>query len=143
MSLFDANLIEVKIHYTFKERNNSKFLVVLTDEKAEEMLKDEENKGKVEILTTHWSVMNWKEQNTSVDHAYSKSNPMTGEKSFNHIAYRDAIVKSCLKQWDILLNGQPVPITQEAIDKLPGDIVMGLYAKYEKVLDYTEEEMGN
>ena len=143
MSLFDANLVEIKLYYTFKNRNNSKFLVILTDDKAEKLLENETQKDKIEVLTTKWSVMNWKEQNNSVDHAYSKTNSVSGEKTFDHISYRDSIIKSCLKSWDIVNNGQPVPVTPEAIDMLPGDIVMGLYSKYEKVLDYSEEEMGN
>ena len=143
MSLFDANLVEIKLYYTFKEKDNSKLLIVLTDEKAEEMLKDEDQKDKVESLSTKWSVMNWKEQNISVEKAYSKTNNLTGEKIFDHIAYRDSIIKSCLKQWDAKANGQDVPVTPEAIDMLPGDIVMSLYSQYEKVLDYTEAELGN
>lgn len=143
MSIFDANLVEIKLYYTFKTKNNSKFLVILTDDKAAELLKDETKKDKVEVLTTNWSVMNWKEQNNSVEYAYSKTNEKTGEKIFDHIAYRDAIVKSCLKGWDIIVNGQLVPVSSEAIDRLPGDVVMGLYSKYEKVLDYSEEELKN
>ena len=143
MSLFDANLVEIKLYYTFKEKGNSKLLVVLKDEKAEKMLEDDGQKDKVELLTTNWSIMNWKEQNISVERAYSKSNNLTGEKIFDHISYRDSIIKSCLKQWDAKANGQPVPVTPEAIDRLPGDIVMGLYSKYEKTLDYTEEELKN
>ena len=143
MSLFDANLVEIKLYYTFKEKAGAKILAVLTDEKAEEMLQNEETKGKVELLTTQWSVMNWREQNMTVEHAYAKANPMTGEKVFDHVSYRDTIIKTCLKQWDILVNGQPVPVTPDAIDKLPSEIVMGLYSRYEKVLDYTEEELGN
>jgi hypothetical protein len=143
MSLFDANLVEIKLYYTFKEKGNSKLLVVLTDEKAEELLKNEEKKDKVEALTTKWSVMSWNDQNVSVEKAYSKSNRVTGEKEFDHVTYRDSIIKSCLKQWDIVVNGQPVPVTPGAIDKLPGEIVMSLYSQYEKMLDYSEEELGN
>jgi len=143
MSLFDANLVEIKLHYIFQEKNNTKVLMVLTDKKAEEMLNDENQKDRVESLTTHWSLMNWREQNSSVEQAFGKTNPSTGEKVFNHISYRDSIIKSCLKQWDITINGQAIPVTVEAIDKLPGDIVMGLYTKYEAMLDYSEEEMGN
>ena len=97
MSLFDANLVEIKLYYTLKEKGNSKLLVVLTDEKAEKMLEDEDQKGKVESISTKWSIMNWREQNVSVDKAYSKSNNLTGEKVFDHITYRDSIIKSCLK----------------------------------------------
>ena len=46
MSLFDANLVEIKLYYTFKEKNNSKVLMVLTDKKAEELLADEKEKNK-------------------------------------------------------------------------------------------------
>ena len=143
MSLFDENLIEIKLYYTFIERANSKIVKVLDDAEAEKMLADEEKKSKVEALTTRWSIMSWSEQNASVNFAYSKTNERTGEKIFDHVAYRDVIIKSCLKQWDILVNGQPVPVTPEGINKLPGDIVMGLYSKYEKVLDYTEDDLKN
>jgi hypothetical protein len=143
MSLFDANLVEIKLYYTFKDKNGSNLLIVLSDEKAEEMLNDEEKKESVDVLVTKWSTMNWREQNASVEKAYSKTNSLTGEKTFDHISYRDTIIKSCLKQWDIKVNGQAVPVTPDAIDNLPGDIVMSLYAKYEKVLDYTEEELKN
>ena len=107
------------------------------------MLKDESKKDSVESLTTKWSVMSWKEQNSVVESAYSKSNAMTGEKVFNHIIYRDKIIKSCLKQWDIVVKGQGVPVTPQAIDSLPGDIVIELYSNYEKLLDYTDDELGN
>ena len=143
MSLFDENLVEIKLYYTFKEKNNSKFLVILKDDKAQEMLKDEAQKDKVEVLKTKWSVMSWKEQNNSVEYAYSKTNVSTGEKVFDHILYRDSIIKSCLRAWDIVANEQPIPVTPEAIDRLPGEVVMSLYSKYEKVLDYTEDELGN
>jgi len=143
MSLFDANLVEIKLYYTFKERNGSKVLVVLKDDKAEKMLKDEDKKSEVELLTTQWSIMNWKEQNFSIEKAWSGSNVITGEKVFDHVSYRDSIVKSCLKQWDIAINGQIVPVTPEGVDKLPGDIVMGLFDRYEKIVSFSEEEMGN
>jgi len=143
MSLFDANLVEIKIYYTFKDRKGTKVLTVLKEEKAEEMLSKPEEKDKVEALTTQWSIMSWREQNTTVGHAYSKTNTVTGEKVFDHITYRDSIIKSCLKSWDIVVNGQPVPVTPDAIDRLPADIIMGLFAKYEKVLEYSEEELGN
>jgi len=143
MSLFDENLIEIKLYYTFKKKGNSKILLILEDEKAEKMLADEDKKAEVEFLTTYWSIMNWNEQNSSVNHAYSRTNEQTGEKIFDHVAYRDIIIKSCLKKWDIAVDGQAVPVTPDAINRLPGDIVMGIYSKYEKELDYSEEELGN
>ena len=143
MSLFDANLVEINLYYMFKGKNGSNLLVIIDDEKAEKMLKDDSKKESVEVLTTKWSTMNWKEQNSSVERAYSKVNSLTGDKTFDHVSYRDSIIKSCLKQWNIVVNGQTVPVTPDAIDKLPGDVVMALYSKYEKILDYTDEELKN
>jgi len=143
MSLFDANLIEIKLYYTFIEKGSSRILRVLKDDEAEKMLQNEEEKDKVEALTTKWSVMSWSEQNASVNYAYSKTNEITGEKIFDHVAYRDGIIKTCLREWDISVNGQPVPITADSINRLPGEVVMGLFQKYEGVLDYSEDELKN
>ena len=143
MSLFDANLIEIKLYYTFKKKGNSQILIVLDDEKAQKMLEDEKTATEVNTLVTQWSIMNWSEQNNSVRIAYNRINEMTGEKIFDHIGYRDSIIKSCLKAWDILIDGQPAHVTPEAIDSLPGDIVISLFDKYEKMLNYSEDELKN
>jgi hypothetical protein len=143
MSLFDASSIEVKLYYIFRKKDNSTILTVLSDEKAEKMLADDEKKKEVEVLITQWSVMSWDEQNASVKYAYDKVNEITGEKIFDHVAYRDAIIKSCLKGWDIEINGQPAPLTPENINRLPGEVVMAIYSKYEQTLSYTEAELKN
>jgi len=142
MSLFDVNVVEIKIYYTFKEKENYKILIVLKDEKAKELLEDESQKGKIESLTTKWSIMNWREQNALVETAYNKTNSLTGERAFDHVLYRDIIVKSCLKEWDIVVEGKNVPVTANGIDSLPAEIIMEMYYRYEKMIDYSEDELG-
>jgi hypothetical protein len=70
-------------------------------------------------------------------------NTQTGERQFNFLAYRDAMIKRCLKEWNITVNEKPVPVTSEAIDSLPGSIVANLYQQFENLIDYTEKELGN
>ena len=145
MSLLDSpDLIEIKLYYKYSNKTSKrKILVILEDKKAEELLKDEEKSKDIEVLETGWSLLTWKEQNEVMDLASRTTNAATGEKQFNFLSYRDAIIKRCLKTWNITMNEKPVPISSEAIDKLPGPVVINLYQKYENIIEYNEEELGN
>lgn len=143
MSLFDVqNLIEIKLYYKYSAVMGTKKLFILDDDKAKELLNDPEKGKDVECMTTKWKVVSWKEQNEVMDIA-SKGVGPGGERQFNFLAYRDAMIKRCLKEWDLTHNQKPVPVTSEAIDSLPGPVVVDLYQKFEKVLDYTEDELKN
>jgi predicted hydrolase (HD superfamily) len=144
MSLLDnQDLMEIKLYYKYAKVGNGKKLVILEDNKAEEMLKDEEKSKEVEVLETHWAMLNWKEQNEVMNASSQAVDPMTGEKQFNFLVYRDAIIKRCLKQWNLTMNEKPVPVSAQAIDKLPGPVVVEIYQKFEKYIEFTEEELGN
>jgi len=145
MSLLDSclDLMEVKLYYKYIKVGNGRKLVIIDDHKAEEMLKDE-TKGKgIEILETKWAMLNWKEQNEVMNASSKAVDSTTGEKQFNFLVYRDAVVKKCLKQWNIMVNEKLVPVTADAIDKLPGPIVVNIYQKFERYIEFNEEEMGN
>jgi len=144
MSLLDSlDLIEIKLYYKYIKAGNSKKLFILENSKAEEMLKDEEKAKEIEVLETQWSMLNWKEQNEVMSASSSTVNQMTGEKQFNFLAYRDAVVKRCLKSWNIKVNDQVVPVAPDTIDSLPGPVVINLYQQYEKYIEFSEEELGN
>jgi len=145
MSLLDGSteLISIKLYYKYANTKVGKRLVILEEDKAIELLKDEKKAKEVEILETGWSMITWKEQNEIMELSYKKTNPQTMEKQFDFISYRDAIVKRCLKTWDISVNNQIVPVTSEAIDQLPGIVVINIYQKFEEFLDYSEEELKN
>ena len=145
MSLLDGlDLTEIKLYYKYIKVGNNKKLVVLDNDKAEEILKEDEAKAKeIETLETQWSILNWREQNEVMSASSKAVNAMTGEKQFNFLAYRDAVVKRCLKSWNIKVNDQPVPVTPDAIDRLPGPIVINIYQQYEAYINFSEDELGN
>ena len=144
MSLLNSlDLMEIKLYYKYVKVGNGRKLVILDDKKAEEMLTDEEKAKEVEVLETQWAMLNWKEQNEVMNASSQAVDPTTGEKQFNFLVYRDAIIKRCLKEWNLTMNEKPVPVTPGAIDKLPGPVVVDIYQKFEKYIEFSEEELGN
>ncbi len=145
MSLLDSPvLIEIKLYYKYVKVGNGRKIIILDDKKAEEMLKDAEKSKEVEVLETQWSMLTWKEQNEVIDISSSKiADPMTGEKQFNFLAYRDAIIKRCLRSWNLTMDGKEVPVSAEAIDMLPGPVVIDIYQKFDVLIEFSEEELGN
>ena len=142
MSLLDdTNLVTIKLYYTYKDSDSGNKLVVIKDEDIEGLLKDEEKSKSVEILDTQWKPLTWKEQNDVMQMASRDIDLTTGEKQFNFVVYRDAMVKKCFKKWNIKNNGMDIPITPENIDRLPSDIVLLLYQKFEKFIEYSGEEL--
>ena len=146
MSLLDqSSLIEIKMYYKYVPVGSGKRLVILPEEKAKKALdsEDEAVSKAVETLETKWDLLTWKEQNEVMNLSSQMINPQTGERQFNFLAYRDAIIKRCLKEWNLTLNERPVPVTSEAIDKLPGPVVTNLYQQFETLIDYSDKELGN
>jgi len=146
MSLFDSsNLITIKLYYILKDVGGDKKLIILDDEKGQKKFEEqsEDAENKVEVLESKWSNLNWREQN-DISAASSKDiDPMTGERQFNLIIYRDALIKKCLKKWNLTMGGNAVPVTPENIDRLPSNVVYSLYKKFETITTYTEEDLGN
>ncbi|MEQ9716109.1 MAG: hypothetical protein ABGF52_11330 [Candidatus Asgardarchaeum sp.] len=144
MSLLDdQNLIEIKLYYKYSVVGSGKRLVILEDKKVQELLNDPAQSDSVETLETNWSLLTWKEQNEVMNLSSQAVNQQTGERQFNFLAYRDAIIKRCLRNWNITINEKPVPVSPDAIDKLPGPVVTSLYQKFESLIDYSEKELGN
>ena len=146
MSLLEGNdLINIKLYYIFKVSKGDKRLIILSEEKGKKMFEEqtEETSEKVEIIDTQWGNLTWKEQNDVVAISSRDIDQKTGDRQFNMIIYRDAVVKKCLKEWNLTIQGNTVPVSPENIDRLPGNIVSSLYAEFEKVITYTEDELGN
>ena len=144
MSLIDnVDLIEIKLYYKYIKVGNNRKLVILEEKKAQEMLEDEEKAKGIEVLETKWEMLNWQEQNNVAKISSPITNTQTGEKQFDFIIYRDMMVKKCLKTWNMTASGQPIPVSPEYIDRLPGSIVADLHRRFETFLEYTEEELKN
>ena len=143
MSIFNLdNFVEIKLYYVLKKVNGINRLIIVEDSKAEKMLENEIERKSVQILNTRWKPLTWKEQN-EVMKLSSQIDATTGESQFDFVAYRDAIIKKCLKEWDARENGQVVPVTPQKIDSLPATVATSLFKKFEEISTYTEEEIKN
>ena len=144
MSLLGGNdSITVKMYYKYVDTKSGKQLLIIEDEKALKMLEDEKKAKTVDTLETKWEMLTWKEQNVvSTLSKSSETDPITGEKGFDYVKYRDSIVKKCLKSWNITEGEQVVPVTPDAIDKLPAPVVLDLFSKFNACMDFSEEELG-
>ena len=146
MSLLDqSNTIEINLYYKYISAGSGKRLVILTEEQGKEQLESEDEAVSkiIEVLETKWELLTWKDQNEVMKISSQMINPQTGERQFNFLTYRDAIIKKCLKLWNATMNEKPVPVTPEAIDALPGPVVTNLYQQFETLIDYTEVESKN
>ena len=151
MSLLDENnegLVDIELYYKFKKIKSGKKLLIIEDEKAKKLIKDGDKE--IEKILTKWKILNWEEQNKVSGKSVrfiQNIDPSTGQnietRRFDPISYRDIIIKTCLKEWDLTINEKPVPVTPELINRLPGPVIMELYDKFESVMDYTEEEIKN
>jgi len=145
MSLFDVtDLVTIKLYYIIKETELGKKLIILEDEKVEELLKDEERKQEVELLETQWKSLNWKEDTEVMRVSTSSIDAVTGTSGWNFYKYRDSMVKKCLKKWNLRDDEEnEVPVTEENIDNLPSSIILGLYDKFNNLINYTDEDLKN
>jgi len=132
---------EIKEIFGQKDEEFKKLEEKEKDKKIQKLI--DTSKEEIEKLITKWRTLNWKEQN-EVSEIGVNINAQTGQRTFNIIAYRDAIIKRCLKEWDIRgENNQILPVSSVLIDKLPGPIMMTLYNKFEEMMDYTEQDLKN
>jgi len=144
MSLLDGiDDIEIKLYYKYITVKGSKRLIIVENMKAEELLKDKEKSKEIEMLVTGWRMLTWKEQNEVSNLASQTINVQTGEKQFSYLIYRDSVIKRCLKTWNLTMNEKPVSVSADMIDKLPGPVVFSLYEKFERLIDYSDEELKN
>ena len=136
-------LIEIVLYYKEIKINTFNKVVVLEDEKAKEMLENEETKDKVKKLTTHWREMSWQDSN-NITKAARVEGPNAKPGELDYYRYRDLRLKICMKKWDLKDDdGNDVILSPEIINQLPVDIVIALVSKYDEVVEMSEEEVGN
>lgn len=145
MSLLNANQnIHIPLYYTEKKSDKGFVkIVVLDDDKAQEMIEDDETKGDVQVLNTQWKTLTWKEQNDITKQSLKDSGPGFADSGVNidGFLYRDLRIKHCLKDWDLTDDdGQEIPCTPEKIDDLPSEVVFSLVSKYDDIVLLGEDE---
>lgn len=139
----DQELISIPVYYKLKKTKHGGRKIIILDEKtADKMLEDETQKAEVRILNTKWSAANWGTQKKII--AECTVNDASKSDTFNHEKYRDMRIQSCLKWWDEKDDlGNNIPVTPEAICKLPSDIVIDMYYRFENAVRPSQEELGN
>jgi len=139
----DSQLVKITLHYRTKDINGFQKVIIIEDEKAEEMLKDEKRKEEVNIFNTWWKILSWKDSNNITNNSKVQGkDAVPGELDFYR--FRDLRIKMCMKKWDLKDDdGVDLPLTPDLVNKLPVDIILYLSNKYEQVIGIDEEELGN
>lgn len=136
----NEDIVDVKIYYIYKKKDNGgRIIKILEDEEGKEKIALEDTK--VSSLNTKWKLSCWKEQNDLIRECQT-IDPMGGVPIIDWTKYRELRVKMNLKEWDLKHNGSPVPLTDTIIDKLPPDIVVALYNKYDELSRSEDTDQG-
>lgn len=107
--------------------------------KKQDKAKDEE--CPVTILNTKWKDASWAEQNKIISGS-QVLNPSTNQVEANWARYRDLRVKTLLVDWDMEYEGQKLPVTPDFIDRLPAEIVLALFDRFERSSTLDAEVQG-
>jgi len=136
----EKELVCFPLFFQMKENKfGIKRLTVLEEEKAKKIMSDP--KHIVQVLNTKWRLASWEDQNKMMKQC-QVPNEITGQTEIDWGKYRDTRIKSLLAEWDITVSDGKVAVTPEYIDKLPADLVLALYEKYNEMTQITDDEMG-
>lgn len=133
--------VHIPLYYIEKKtKGGTTKPVVLEEKKAKEMLEDPKQKDKVQILNTHWKVLNWRDQNSITNQAMFYDEEQRSQ-DINPFKYRDLRIKSCLVAWDMKdEEGNDIEVNEENIDSLPAEIVFALVFAYDTLATIEDDE---
>jgi len=135
------DVVGVPLYYQIKKNKHGiSRIVILDNNKAEELMSKNDNEADVKVLNTKWRQARWGDQNTLVKQC-QKINAATGATEVDWTKFRDMRIKQLLVDWDITMHGKKVDVTVDAIDKLPAELVLGLYERYDAATSFDEAEM--
>jgi hypothetical protein len=139
----DKDLLTLVVYYSIStNKAGYKYVKVLSDKKAKELLKDDVKAKEVNALTTKWRPQTWQAQN---DLFYNSKviNSVTQKPDIDWTKFRDAQMKHCLVDWDLSDDeGRPYPVTEENINSLHSAVANALSNLYAEATAIDEDEMG-
>lgn len=100
----------------------------------------------IQSLSTWWSKMSWKEQNSTYSRCLKQVTGPDGDQItiLDTLAFRDLKLKTCLKKWSLTDNeGQEVPVSEMVVDMLVPEVAQELLTSFERVTEISEEDLGN
>ena len=135
-------LITIPVYYRYKKnRFGHTKLETLEDAEAQKLLEDPDKKGEISVVNFQWRVPIWGDQNNIVKTAY-KINEYTGKRELDGGTYRDERIAKFLFAWDVELNGQRLPVSDEFIRKMPPELMVEAYDRFERAVGYDPDEQG-
>ena len=144
----DPDLVNVVIYYDYVKLNKLNRLKILDEADAQKRIEEwksgdhEENEeSSIEVLNTKWKSASWVEQNNILNDTQIV-NQTSGQVDIDWTKYRDLRIKTLLIDWDLEYNNQKLPITPEFIDRLPAEVVLALYDKYQRLTVLGADEQG-
>lgn len=134
-------LVDVDLYYTVeKTASGAARVVVLEDDQAFKMLTSEDNKERVKKIGTKWRLLTWAVSNNLLEQS-TKFDHLRNDEAINWTRYRDQRLKSSLVEWDCKdKDGNPIPLTEHAIDNLHANIAIALLTKYDEKIRLDKEE---
>ena len=137
----EQDLINIIVHYTVATNKfNCKFVKVLDENNAKELLSTPEGAAKVKMLNTKWKPQTWQAQNELFANS-TVYNPSNGAAEVNWSKFRDSQLKQCLVDWDLTDDsGRAVPVTADNINMLHASVANALSNKYAEATSLDEEE---
>jgi hypothetical protein len=135
-------LITIPVYYRYKKNKFGHLkLETLSDEDAQKALENPEQKESIHVVNFQWRVPIWGDQNNIVKTCY-QVNEFTGKREINWGAYRDQRISQFLFGWDVELNGQRLPVTEEFIRKMPPELMVESYDRFEKAVGFDPDDQG-
>jgi hypothetical protein len=138
----EPTLMDIPCYYTYRKNEYGiQKLVILKETKAKKMLADDKKKDQVEVLNTKWKEPNWEEQNDIVTQCVEIS-PVNNQKEVNWTIYRRLCINCLLVDWDLSLDGKKIPVSEEYIKRMPPEIILDIYEKFQKASNIEPDEQG-
>ena len=136
------DLINISLYYKYVEtKYGTHRLSILLDDDGKKQMDDwgkkldkkPDDECDIQIINTKWKMASWSEQNQIIASCQT-INPATNQLEPDWTRYRDLRIKSLLVDWDLQHEKTKIPVTPEFIDRLPAEIVIGLFDRYERAI---------
>jgi len=139
MFIEDDQLIDIKIHF----RKYGHIYEAFTEQEYKELKLTPDDEKKYSAVCFSMKVLDWGTYNTLQESAVVED-VLTKERKFNYKLYKEARLKTLIKQWDAKdKENKPVPINMQTISKLAPSIGEAILRAYDEESFLTKDEEKN
>lgn len=140
--LFGEGTIDIDLFYVVeKSKNGSKIVRTISEDEAVKMKADPEKKDLVKTNRFNFTQLTWAANNALLQKA-TTYNFQKNESELDYVKLRDGRFKAILRGWDLKdAQGNALPLTEQAIDRLQPAVIFSLLEKYELAMAPDKEEI--